>query len=665
MKFYATLIYVFIYFVFSLSELKAGNLNEKFGKVFSTKSTKTRTNQDLFDSKNPIENNSSSAFSCLMKIEEVKKINFNSSIYKPSVNRLLDTVYVGEVPNDTMVIVGSYEHTGPIFVFNDGVLIIHNSSFINEGDVYVFGNGKLLCDSSVLNFPQQYFYQRGIITVQHGLAYFKDMSFNYSGMQHNLIVGDSATVGFENVHQADWTTAGLYGKASLYIDGMNIGGEYILTDSSTAVYKNVDTLLLWHKFPMASQINHSFPQGDTVNNYFFSNVIPNVNGIDYTVFADSCHTVWWGVMPVNGSDVTINNSNIRAVGAWFTNGDSLNVNGIQNNTFYPNTTIPLTDRTLNLLNCFVQTWSFYVFDTSYVSIENCTLGEVGTQQTAKVLAQNMLLDGSGGYFWATDTSSVFAIGVTAYSTVRSEKNGIFLLAYSQMPFAGPTATKSSVMISLQNTTAFEPIAYDGAVVWNQKIDYPSLAHTDSIIPIVGSAWINQGPNGSFMDFYSYSVFYKPLNDSIWTALVIDSTSEVYHSNLANWNTFGLPSGIYQLRLLVKNDLGDSLDCMVNVNLVQGILTNLNNSTSEFDFIIMPNPSINNSVLNFELNKSENLTLIVSDEFGKSMEIFASKKYFQGKYSIDLDDFNLASGIYFVSIKSEHFSKTKKLVIYKY
>jgi hypothetical protein len=603
------------------------------------------------------------AFQCVKQIERLKKTDWKKFIASEN-NRALDTVYVGAAGNDTLVITGSYTHQGPIFVFNNGVLIIHNASFLNEGDVYVFGHGKLLCDSSSLTFPQQYFYQRGLFVVHHATAYFKDMSFNYSGVQHNLVVGDSATLAMDNVHQNDWTTAGLYGHASLFINGMNLGGEYILTDSSTSIFKHVDTLLLWHKFPQNAVIDHSFPQGDTVYNYYFSNLVPNIAGVNYVNLTDSCYTVWWGIMPVNGSDVTLQNSNIRVAGAWFQFGDSLSVTGIQNNTFYPNTLIPLADRVLKMMNTFVNTWSFYVFDSSYVAISNCTLGEVGTQQTAQVVAQDMLLDGSGGYFWATDTSFTYALNVTSYSTTRSEKNGIFLLAYSDMPFAAPTSTGNSLVISAQNNTAADPFPYDNALAWNQKIDGPSIAHTDSLIPIIGSAWINQGPNGSWMDFESYSLYYQLLNSSIWTPIVLDSTIEVSHSALGIWNTYGLQAGNYVLKQLVRNNLGDSIETYVGIELLAGIVAT-QHVVPQNSFFVYPQPSSDLVNVNFEILHDDIFSIYLCDITGKKvLDIDSNRKLKKGGNTLAFEVVNLSNGLYFLKVEGHQEAFQSKLLVRK-
>lgn len=637
--------------------------------TFPQQAINTQLKKADFSKKNAVKpapavaKNTEAAFQCIAQMDRAKNTNWDKFISGDINSRALDTVYVGALITDTMVITGTYNHEGPIFVFNQGVLIIHNATFTNEGDIYVFGDGQILCDSSTLNFPQQYFYQRGLIAVQHGMAYFKDVSFNYSGMQHNLVVGDSATVAMENVHQNDWTTAGLFGEGAIFVDGMNLGGEYILTDSSTSVFKHVDTLLLWHKFPQPAVINHTFPQGNTVYNYYFSNVLPGISGVNYENFTDSCNTVWWGIMPVNGSDVTIQNSNIRVAGAWFQFGDSISVSGVQNGTFYPNTLIPLADRTLNMLNTFVQTWSFYVFDSSYVAIDNCTLGEVGTQQTSTVTAQDMLLDGSGGYFWATDTSFTAAVNVTSYATTRSEKNGIFLLAYSEMPFSAPTATVNSLIISVQNNTAADPYPYDNAIAWNQKIESPAVAHADSLIPITGSAWINQGPIGGWMDFLSYSIYYQIQGAVNWTPIVLDSLQEISHNTLAIWNTNGLQAGDYILRQMVRNNLGDSVESFVNVQLLANTVTQLNDTKMADEIKVAPNPAAIVTTLYFELTQDETVQLNITDISGKNIAATTQNYYLsKGKNKLNVDVTQLSNGMYFIALDGKNQHTKSKLIV---
>ncbi|MCW3083271.1 MAG: hypothetical protein JWP12_637 [Bacteroidetes bacterium] len=589
----------------------------------------------------------------IRKMDEVKKMNWNR--YKhPGTSRSLDTVYVGVVPHDTLVITGTYNHTGPIFVFNDGVLIFYNATATNYGDVYLFEHGRLLGLNSSLTFPQTYFYQRSLIVVQNGLAYFNNCSFNYSGVQHSLVVGDSGAVGMESVHQADWTTAGLYGHATIQIHGLNLGGEYILDDSSTSAFSNVDTLLLWHQLPNTAVINYAFPQGDTVMNYAFNNTVPGVSGIQYNVNVDSCHTVWWAMMPVNGSNVTISNSNIRAIGTWFQYGDTATANGIFDNTFYPNVVIPLSDRNLHLLNSFVQTWNLYVFDSSQLNITNCTVGEVGTQQKASIYSQQFLLDGSGGYFWATDTSVIFGSGVTIYSTARSERTGIFILSYSDLPFAPVSSIGTSLMISVQNTQPTDPTPFDGSIMWLENIESPATTHADSIVPVRGSAWIDQGPAGSWMDYGSYSLYYQLQGDPAWTPIVIDSTIEIRHNVLGMWNTTGLIAGNYNVRLLVKNDLTDSVEDIKVVTVLPGVSTGLAN-TDLLPVSIYPNPA-SDQLMVYVPASTAKTEIRIYNLLGEN-KIVETTNRLQSFVNVA----NLAAGVYTIEVKCGNKISRQKFV----
>ncbi|MBS1763414.1 MAG: T9SS type A sorting domain-containing protein [Bacteroidetes bacterium] len=574
----------------------------------------------------------------------------------------VDTIVVGAVPNDTLVISGLFTHTGLIFVMNDGVLIFKNAQVIDTGDVYVVGNGKLFADSTNFFFPQEYIYQRSLMFLQNSAAIFNHCNFNFSGMSHNLILGDSANVVMNNIHQNDFTTCGLWGPSSLHINQCNLTGEYIMMSGSQASFTNCDTLLLWYNFPDSSVIDYSFPQGDTVYNYTFNNTIPGINGINYSVEVDSCHTVWWGIMPVNGSDVTISNSNLRTVGVWFQKGDTALAQGIFNNSNYINYVTPLSDRNLHLINSYVQTWSLYVFDSSQIVIDSCQLGEVGCQQKSSAITSNFLLDGSGGYFWATDTSFIFASGVTIYTLPRSERNGIFLLAYSWVPFLMPQAIGQSVMICVQNNLSQDPIPFDGAVAWLQNIASPDTALVQSVAAITGDAWIDQGPAGSWMDFQSYSVSYQLMGDTIWHNIVADSLNEVRHSNLALWNTNGLAAGDYMLRLVIKNNLGDSIEAKKPIYLRLSPVA-VSELANNYQVRVFPNPTV--SVINFEINTvsaEKNLKEIsIKNILGKT--VFEAKNIAVVNHKVTLNH-SYVPGVYFYQLKIDNEIVNGKFLVAK-
>lgn len=591
----------------------------------------------------------------LRKVENLKYIT--PSI--PAWLQIGDTIVVGATPNDTLRINGYWTHKGPILVLGTGVLIFHNATVIDTGDIYVFQNGKLFADSSSLTFPQNYFYERSLLVVQNGFAQFDHCNFNYSGMSHNLVMGDSAKVYMSNIHQNDWTTAGLFSNPTFSLSNCNISGEFILMDSCQVNFHKADTIILWHHIPIGGNINYTFPSGSTVNTHDFYNGAPGVNGINYIVHADTCQNVMWALMPENGSSVTINNSNIRLIGNWFRYGDTVSVSNLYDSTFYNSYTAPLSDRVLQLNNSYVNTWSLYVFDSSHIDLNNAQVGEVGTQKFASVTQLNpFLLDGTGGYYWCTDTSSVLSYGATIYTTARSEKSGLFIMAYDWVPFTAPSAIGSSLMVCVQSQTAADPIAYDAGTVWMAKIDGPDTSFTNNVVPVIGSAWIDWAAAGTgWMDFLSYSVYYTPQSVLNWTKVVQDSSIELHHANLANWNTNLLNSGAYFLRLTVKNIYGDSVDAIYPVYLKQGTVG------------IYENTQLVNNNLNIYPNPTNNMLHVSSDRGIQSIRVYdlLGKMMFEEKVYgpdciIKLSDWN--KGIYILkALTNEGNVVTKRFSIY--
>jgi hypothetical protein len=178
---------------------------------------------------------------------------------------------------------------------------------------------------------------------QKGYLRFQACTTSFSGYPYNLFMGDSARVEFHNVHHEDFTTSLVSGKSSLFLDGVNLSGEYVMMDSATADFKNATTLLIWHQFPSSAVIDFTFPSGDSVYSYQFADTLPGVGNIGYRVGADSCYDVMWGLMPTTGSDVQISNSSIRTIGVWFEGSDTINVSGLVNNSDYTDFTAPISD----------------------------------------------------------------------------------------------------------------------------------------------------------------------------------------------------------------------------------------------------------------------------------------------------------------------------------
>lgn len=558
-----------------------------------------------------------------------------------------DTFVVGATPGDTVRITGPWTNNGPIFILNDGVLIFDSADVTLPGNIYITGQGTLTATHSQFFIPQQYFYQRSVLVLNQATLSLSDCRLDFGGMAHNLLVADQAAVIFNNVFQNDWTTAGLYGHPSVRINGTNLAGEYIITDSSDVQFKNTTTLILWHKVPAGATMNWSFPAGDTLYQYVCNSAQTGISGIGYTVSVDSSYDCMWGLMPVNGSSVSISNSTIRAIGLWFTQADTVTVSGLVNNSSYSSFTAPLNDRTLQLSGSSVSTWSLYVFDNSRVEVTGSIYGESGTQGRSQLIASSVFCDGSGGFFWATDTSVSIASGTTVSSYVRSEKNGILIFGYGSVGIAA-TAIGKSVLIVVQSSLLQDPVAEEGSVVWYQSIDGPVTGYTDNTVNITGSVWLDQGPEGSFMDFNQYAVSYRPSGGSTWIPVITNAVSEIRHSVLCTWNTTGLSAGTYEIRLTGFNNLGDSVDAIKGITLLPGFL-GTDEITSRMNATVFPNPA--HGILNilFQRRHESALRISLTDMYGK--EVLQQEAGMPGDHVlIPVQD--ISGGLYFLNISDD-------------
>ncbi len=560
-----------------------------------------------------------------------------------------DTLIVGYLPGDTVHISGSWSNNGPIIVLQDGVLIFDHANAEINGDLFVIGHGQVWADSSTLFFPQQYFYQRSILITDTTVLNIQNSTLDFGGMSHNFIAFGNAEAVLRNVHHADWTTAGIYGYANLFCDGNDLGGEYICTGNSTVYFRNTSTLLVWHHLPDSSIIQHQFPAGAIVPTYSFSNLISGIQGVGYSVQLDSCSDVMWAIMPENGSDVTLSNSTIRAIGLWLNRGDSISISGLVNNSNYSNFIAPLSDRNLSLINSQLQTWSVYLFDSSQANISGCILGEVGAMGNSRITANSFYCDGSGGYFWASESGITFASNVSVASIVRSEKSGIMVFAYGSVNNGGAAAIGNSLLVVVQSSLPSDPVVNDGATAWFLQVDAPTVTYTESTVQIPGSTWIDHGPQGSFMNFNKYGVYYQIPNSGTWIPIDTGITTEVRHGILANWDTHGLTHGNYYIRLLTHNDLGDSVEAIRQVTLLPTIL-DVNEKVADYVFSVFPNPSAGRIQIRVELKKAESFSIDLMDLSGKIIDIVPETHYQEGVHLIALSQIVPSSGIYFLRIK---------------
>ena len=78
----------------------------------------------------------------------------------------------------------------------------------------------------------------------------------------------------------------------------------------------------------------------------------------------------------------------------------------------------------------------------------------------------------------------------------------------------------------------------------------------------------------------------------------------------------------------------------------------------------PNPFNPGTIINFDVPQKSNLRIKIYNAIGEVVSVLADRNFDPGKYSVNFDGSNLASGIYFYSLEGENLMQVKRMVLVK-
>jgi len=602
-------------------------------------------------------------------LSDINRKKDSITYYLSSQDRTADTIYLGDTlvigfePGEELLIDSEWIHYGPILIIGDGILRFEGAHATILGDIITAENGQLIADSSHLYFPQDYFYQRILLLTGNSIMSFRNSTLDFGGLVHNMATVGTSVLEFFNVEKPDFSTVGMYEESVILIDSIDVAGEFIIDDEVRLEIKNSETILLWHQLDNNAIIDIEFPDGDSVDHYEFNDQQSGISGVGYDILIDNCTEVMWGLMPAKGSDATISNSEIRTIGFWFEESDSIQVNGLVNNNYYGDYTAPLSDRNFHLINSDVMTWSLYSFDSAYVDVEGCILGEIGVMGHSEVSAFNYFCDGSGGYLWAGDTTFLVSGMSSLSSALRSTHNSILIFAYSTQMNGLVQALDNSIIMLIQSNISAAPTYDPGAVIWMANISDPGSAYQNSIVPIVGSAWIDKGNQSELMDFGYYVISYQKDGDTTWQMIGDTNYLEIRDDVLINWNTQSVEPGAYYLKLDLWDNWDNGATATSGFTLLPDLLGTPDALDNQMNFDVFPNPVQSTTWFRFTLDIFSHVNLKIYDMHGKEVAVVISSTMDSGEHQIGYDISNLPKGIYYPVLSIDHNQITKKLILY--
>jgi hypothetical protein len=560
-----------------------------------------------------------------------------------------DSLVIGDTPGETLFVTGTYSIPMDVYIVNDGVVMVRSADCSIKGNVTAVQQGILDCDSSQLHFLQDYIYHRNLVFAQNSSFILRNSATTFNGFPIGLALVDSAFLLWENVDNTDWTTAIVFNDAVDSLVNVSTAGEWLVDHRSRSLFRNTHTLLVWYFFGDSSVVDFTFPGDDTLFGFVFDSTLSSVAHIGYRVEIDTCSEVMWGMIPLRGSDITISDSRIRTTGLMF-NADSESLSGIVNGITYSDYLLPLQDRIYHLINTYVNTWSFYPSDSSYLAATSSIFGECVGMGRSEYRIQNAFCDGSGGHIETTDQSFGVILLSSMMCDVITKVQSVLVIGYSSILLGNIWATGSSVMALINASIPGMPLACDTSIVFIDAVTSPSTAQTYALVPVEGTATVLTGP-AQQNDFDRYELSYRPLGDSAW--IPFDSThhTPVCASLLGHWNTDNLTPGYYELQCDLFDTYGNNIEALKQVNLLPGAIAEDGKRARS------PLISLQCKRKRLAISTSEAGDLAIYDISGRCLREFTTKTGQSISWKAQ------GSGVYFIRFTGSRLSATKKVVLF--
>jgi hypothetical protein len=579
-----------------------------------------------------------------------------------------DSLIIGDdTPNETVNITGKYTFHGDLLIINQGMLNIADADFTIDGDIIIGGNGRLNVTGGSFTVVQDYIYEHQMLLLENSSMRFSDAVFRSSGRSWSVSQFGRSRYEMHGSEVADgFITAALLDEAQAAISNSKTPGEFLCFGNNDLTFGNCDFMLFWIVLPETSVVDTALPGDLSASAWSFPDSMPDVHGIPYRVSIENCTNVMWGLISTTGSAATFRQSDFRAAGLMFTSGDSLEITGITNQSVHEDEVVGLPDRKLRLIGSNVETWNFYVSSYSNITVNNCILGEILTQEHGKATLSNSICDGSGGYLGAFDQSFMMIYGSFIRSPVIARNSSLLIGANSSFSGSEIVADEYAVMLIANTLRIAEPDALSAGVMFEIQIP-PVFGETGSMVPVYGTMRLKAGPDNP-VRLTGYRIDYSadPAGGN-WQPTDGMHRDPVENGRLAMWNTDGLAPGDYGLRITFWHSYGDSVTIDSPARLDMPAWIEKSGQAEGRQFSLgrnYPNPFNPVTEIEFNIPAAGWVTLEVFNMPGEKITTLLDQPMEAGRHRVTFRGDGLPAGLYFYTIRSGGFKKTQKCLLMK-
>jgi len=281
------------------------------------------------------------------------------------------------------------------------------------GNLWVIGTGRAELRDSVIQFMSTYHGQYALAATDQGSVIVSGCDYRVpNGVQHALFSAGSATL---SVQDTDFGSVQLMAVGQSHFSASRLDGhfEVILQDAAEMSLEDIPrdpgqgALWVWPEFPDGSRAVYTPPATGFVTSWDFPP--PGASGIPDVCHIRRCQVLLWPLLARAGCDLTLRDipaANWIVVGLHLPH--SVTIDGLRNGETVANETLPLDDRTIRLENASIDTWNLYPEEGAEVVVTDSVIGEMIAFGGAGAVLEDTTVDGSGGYFGASDTARAVA-----------------------------------------------------------------------------------------------------------------------------------------------------------------------------------------------------------------------------------------------------------------
>jgi len=356
-----------------------------------------------------------------------------------------------------------------------------------------------------------------------------------------------------------------FGRSRITASRLTGSFECVVSDSARLELSDIPaqpgagTIWVWPTFMPGTTAVYSPPLPGYVNHFVFPP--PDSSGIEQSFSIDRCMVQLWPLLVREDTRLTLANiapENWVVVGLHLP--QSATIAGLTNRLSYDDEVLPLSDRTLRLVNATIDTWNLYPQKEAQVTVRNCLIGELIAQDSSRVDMEGTIVDGTGGYFGAgqnallTATGCLIACDVQAVGQAGMAFHQSQLLPYYFDETGAYTFLRvfDTASIHLDQTflKATPVLGGRGAIAFTYILNAPQSPPVGSSVSLTGyAALYSLDPTVSLL-YWSLRLFRRGTHSFTVIGSGIGNRENGY---LGTWQN-AAPDTHYELRLTLRDSL---------------------------------------------------------------------------------------------------------------